>query len=160
MRLEALLNLWHRWLRRMVAWMFSMATSGYRIRLDFPDGQKAVLGPVSGPIQVAVCPPTFLRTIWIFLSPGLRVGESYVQGHWSITQGDLATFMRIIQVPRTGIYARFYALFSDFRGPIFFVRQRAFAAWNRRRGSKHYDAGNELYRHMLDSSEQYSCAFF
>lgn len=148
------------WSRRVISRIFAAVTSGYRVRLDFPDGQQIVLGPANGPVDVALRPPTFGRTLWIFLRPGLRAGESFMRGDWAITQGDLATFLRIIQIPRAQGYFAFYRWFSDWRGPIFFIRQRVLTEWNRRRAARHYDFGNNLYARMLDATGQYSCAFF
>jgi cyclopropane-fatty-acyl-phospholipid synthase len=148
------------WSRKVISRIFAAVTSGYRVRLDFPDGQQVVLGPANRPIDVALCPPTFWQTLWIFLRPGLRAGESFMRGEWAITQGDLATFLRIVQIPRAQGYMAFYLWFSDWRGPIFFFRQRVVTEWNRRRAAQHYDFGNDLYARMLDATEQYSCAFF
>jgi cyclopropane-fatty-acyl-phospholipid synthase len=94
------------------------------------------------------------------LKPGLRAGEGFVRGDWDITHGELATFLRIVQVPRQGLYARLYQFIADWRGPIFYLRQRGLPKWNRRKLANHYEAGNEFYSRMLDSTEQYSCAFF
>jgi cyclopropane-fatty-acyl-phospholipid synthase len=149
-----------RWSEKAVRRIFAEVTSGYRIRLDFLDGPQTLLGPESGPVVVAVRPPTFWRTLWIFLKPGLRAGQSFVRGDWAITQGELTTFLKITQAPRAELYARFYQWISDRRGPSFYLRQRWWPNSGRRNLSRHYDAGNELYRRMLDSTEQYSCAFF
>jgi cyclopropane-fatty-acyl-phospholipid synthase len=149
-----------RWSQKAVCWIFGKVTSGYRIRLDIPDGPQVFLGPEFGAIEVAVRPPTFWRTIWIFLKPGLRTGESFVRGDWTITEGDVTTFLKITQIPRRGLYVRLYQLIADWRGPIFFLRQRGLPKWNRRDLPKHYEAGNELYSRMLGPTEQYSCAFF
>jgi cyclopropane-fatty-acyl-phospholipid synthase len=149
-----------RWSEKVVRRIFAEVTSGYRCRLDFLDGPQTFIGPMSDQVVVAVRPPTFWRTLWIFLRPGLRVGESFVRGDWAITQGDLATFLKITQAPRAGLYARFYQLAVDRRGPIFYLRQRWLPKWALRNRSNHYDAGSELYRRMLASTEQYSCAFF
>jgi cyclopropane-fatty-acyl-phospholipid synthase len=148
------------WSRRVVSRIFAAVTSGYRVRLDFPDGQQVVLGPANGPVDIALRPPTFWQTLWIFLRPGLRAGESFMRGEWAITQGDLATFLRILQIPRAQGYFAFYRWVSNWRGPIFFIRQRVLTEWNRRRAAGHYDFGNNLYARMLDATEQYSCAFF
>jgi cyclopropane-fatty-acyl-phospholipid synthase len=118
------------------------------------------VGPTALPVTVAISPPSFWRTIWIFLNPGLRAGQEFIRGGWSITAGDLTTFIRILLLPRSSAYARLYDWLSDRRGPIFFLRQRIFTEWNRRSGSKHYDVGKELYVRMLDPSMQYSCAFY
>jgi cyclopropane-fatty-acyl-phospholipid synthase len=149
-----------RWSEKIVSRIFAEVTSGYRVRLDFADGPQTFLGPNSGRVVVAVRPPTFWRTLWIFLRPGLRAGESFARGEWDITQGDLATFLKIVQIPSAGLYARFYQWVTDRRGPLFYLRQRCWPKWARRNLAKHYDAGNELYRRMLDSTQQYSCAFF
>jgi cyclopropane-fatty-acyl-phospholipid synthase len=148
------------WSQRVISRIFATVTSGYRVRLDFPDGQQIVLGPPNDPVDVALRPPTFWQTLWIFLRPGLRTGESFMRGDWAITQGDLATFLRIIQTPRAQGYFAFYRWFSGWRGPIFFIRQRVLTEWNRRRAARHYDFGNNLYARMLDTTKQYSCAFF
>jgi cyclopropane-fatty-acyl-phospholipid synthase len=148
------------WSQRVISRIFAAVTSGYRVRLDFPDGQQIVLGSPNGPVDVALRPPTFWQTLWIFLRPGLRTGESFMRGDWAITQGDLATFLRIIQIPRAQGYFAFYQWFSDWRGPIFFIRQKVLTEWNRRRAARHYDFGNNLYTRMLDTTKQYSCAFF
>jgi cyclopropane-fatty-acyl-phospholipid synthase len=149
-----------RWSEKAVRQILAGLTSGYRIRLDFLDGPQVFLGPESSPVVVAVRPPTFWRTLWIFLNPGLRAGESFVRGDWAVTQGDLAALLKITQAPTAGLYARIYRWVSDRRGPIFYLRQRWLPKWGRRNLSEHYNAGNELYRRMLDSTEQYSCAFF
>lgn len=94
------------------------------------------------------------------MRPGLRAGESFVRGDWTVTEGDVAAFLKITQSPRRGFYAQLYQWIVDRRGPIFFVRQRVFPKWNRRDLPKHYDAGNELYSRMLGPTAQYSCAFF
>src|SRR5947209_947499 len=149
-----------RWSEKIVRQIIGGLTSGYRIRLDFARGPQVFVGPEGGPLVVAIRPPTFWRALWIFLRPGLRAGESFVHGDWAITQGDLATFLKITQAPTAGLYACMYRWSSDRRGLIFHLRQRLFPKWGRRNLSEHYNAGNELYRRMLDSSEQYSCAFF
>jgi cyclopropane-fatty-acyl-phospholipid synthase len=149
-----------RWSQRAVCWIFSKVTSGHRIRLDFSDGTRMFLGPESETTKVAVRPPTFWRTLWIFLKPGLRAGESFVRGDWTVTEGDVAAFLKMTQIPRRGFYARLYLWIADWRGPAFFFRQRLFPKWNRRDLPKHYDAGNELYTRMLGPTAQYSCAFF
>jgi cyclopropane-fatty-acyl-phospholipid synthase len=94
------------------------------------------------------------------MNPGLRAGESFVRGDWTIAQGDIATFLKIIQIPRKGLYVRLYHFVADWRGPVFHLRQWVLPKWSRRHLPKHYDAGNKLYDRMLDSTQQYSCAFF
>ncbi len=141
---------------RMLSWV----TSGHKVRLDFSDGDCLLLGAAGGEVEVAIRPPTLPRLLWIFMRPGLRTGESYTRGDWSITSGDLATFLRILLQPRLGTYARIYGWISDWRGPIFQIRQRLLTDWNWRNLPEHYNAGNELYARMLDPQKQYSCAFF
>jgi cyclopropane-fatty-acyl-phospholipid synthase len=160
MRLSKSHSSFYRGSRRFIALLFAAATSGHRVRLDFADGDALFIGPPSLPATVALSPPPLWRTIRIFLNPGLRAGEEFIRGGWSITAGDLTTFMRILLLPRRSKYTRLYNWIADRRGLIFLLRQRIFTEWNRRFGSTHYDAGKELYERMLDSSMQYSCAFY
>src|ERR1700724_1239 len=88
------------WGRSFVASVFTAITSGYRVRLDFSDGEQILVGPSHRSVDVAVRPPASWRLLWILLRPGLRLGESFVQADWDITQGDLATLLRIIQTPK------------------------------------------------------------
>jgi cyclopropane-fatty-acyl-phospholipid synthase len=148
------------WPRKIIARIIGAVTTGYRIRLDFPDGQKVFLGPGSGTIDIALSPPTLWQTLWICLMPGLRAGESFVRGEWEVTEGDLSTFLRIIQIPRKRIYSVLYRRYSGWRGPVFLIRQKVFQEWNRRRAPLHYGSGNVLYDRMLGATGQYSCAFF
>jgi cyclopropane-fatty-acyl-phospholipid synthase len=140
--------------------MFSLVTSDHRVRLDLPDGEQCYLGPVSRGVEVALRPPGFWQMLWILMNPGLRAGEAFMRGDWNVTEGDLATFIRIIQLPRDGVYHRIYNWLSDLRGPVFFLRQYVATEWNRRHAVAHYDAGDDLYDRMLDATKQYSCAFF
>jgi len=148
------------WPRRFVSWIFALATSGYRIRLEFSDHEVCEIGPATERLAVTIRPPNVWRTIWIFLRPGLRAGEGFMRGYWAVNYGDLTKFLRIVQTPRDHVYFRIYRTISNWRGPIFQIRQRLLPVWNRRKNAKHYNVGNELYGRMLDSSAQYSCAFF
>lgn len=140
--------------------MLNSIIAGHRVRLDFADSEHVFLGTAGGSVDVAVRPPTLWQTCRILLRPGLRAGESYMNGHWDITEGNLVTFLRIIQTPNPSIYSRLYQWVSDWRGPLFFLRQTIFTKNDRRNLSKHYDVGKEVYSRMLDESDQYSCAFF
>jgi cyclopropane-fatty-acyl-phospholipid synthase len=135
-------------------------TTGYRIRLDFPDGQQLFCGPPDRPIDVALRPPQLWRLIWILLRPGLRTGEGYVRGDWDITEGDLVAFLSAIQMPHASVASRAYYFLSGRRGPLFVLRQRLFPKRKPTQIAVHYEAGNDLYERMLDPSMQYSCAFF
>lgn len=149
-----------RWSQNVTCILFARVTTGYHVRLDFPDGTQISLGATDRSLDVALRPPTLARLIRILLNPGLRTGESYVRGEWEVTLGDLVDLIKILQSPRREWLARSYQIISDWRGPVFYFRQRCFPKWNRRHLPGHYEAGNELYARMLDESWQYSCAFF
>ena len=86
----------------------------------------------------------------------LGVGEAYMEGWWD--SNDLEGF--------------FYRLIrSDIRSKVKTVRDKLFYVYahlvNRQKGkrafevgSKHYDAGNDLYQHMLDKNMIYTCGYW
>jgi len=86
----------------------------------------------------------------------LGLGESYMEGWWDAAQLD-EFFYRLIN--------------ADLRTQVTTVRDKLFYVYahlvNRQKGkrafevgSQHYDAGNDLYEHMLDTDMIYTCAYW
>jgi len=94
----------------------------------------------------------------IVMHPELSLGETYMDGRWSVSQGSLPGFLRLLmdnarnQPPsRARLWLRRIT-----RG----IAQRNHAAAARRNAKHHYDVGNDIYRLFLDEDWQYSCAYF
>nr|WP_304523972.1 cyclopropane-fatty-acyl-phospholipid synthase family protein [Acuticoccus kalidii] len=94
----------------------------------------------------------------ILRHPELTLGETYMQGRWSVTEGTLidllVLFMRNMQL---GHPSRTRLAIRKLLRPI---TQHNTLRAARRNATHHYDVGNEIYRLFLDEDWQYSCAYF
>jgi cyclopropane-fatty-acyl-phospholipid synthase len=87
----------------------------------------------------------------------LGVGESYMDGWWEAEKVD-EFICRILKAQLDKkIHQNFQVLFGILRAKLFNLqsKRRAFII-----GEKHYDLGNDLFRHMLDKRMNYSCAYW
>ncbi len=87
----------------------------------------------------------------------LGLGEAYMEGWWECENLD-DFFCKILpRHPEEKIKKNLKLLFQLFRAAVLDVaaRPRAFQI-----GERHYDKGNELFRHMLDRRMVYSCAYW
>lgn len=87
----------------------------------------------------------------------LGLGESYMDGWWECA--DLPEFFKrlVPSHPEEKLKMSWRLLLYLFQSVILNPgrRSKAFQI-----GEKHYDVGNELYRHMLDRRMVYSCAYW
>jgi len=129
-----------------------------RLEVAYRDQAMLRLGDGSGPLyRIRV---DSLRLIpRLVRNPDLGCGESYMDGEWSVEEGDLAGLLGLLLrnyneaanqplgrlICRSGILAR-----SRANDP----------ASSRRNAAHHYDIGNDLYSAFLDEGMNYSCAFF
>lgn len=95
------------------------------------------------------------------LRPDLYLGEAYMDGSLTITNGSLADFLMLC--------GRNLALRPSvshyFWGRCLIRLSHWFTLWNslrrsRRNVAHHYDLAADLYRSFLDRDMQYSCAYF
>jgi cyclopropane-fatty-acyl-phospholipid synthase len=87
----------------------------------------------------------------------LALGESYMAGWWEAEQLDVF-FSKILAVRLDSKVRLNWSLVSSYLANVLFNRQspaRAFIV-----GEQHYDAGNDLYRKMLDKRMVYTCAYW
>ncbi|MBN1379576.1 MAG: cyclopropane fatty acyl phospholipid synthase [Gammaproteobacteria bacterium] len=89
----------------------------------------------------------------------LGAGEAYMDGMWDVEQLD-EFFYRII---KANIHRKLYlrnkiSLFLNIARHRLFNLQSKTRAWHV--GERHYDIGNDLFEIMLDSSMNYSCAYW
>jgi len=87
----------------------------------------------------------------------LGVGESYMEGWWDAEQVDEL----ICRILRAKLYIRLKRKFSIF---VRLFGSRVFNLQSKKRafiiGKRHYDLGNDLFRHMLDERMNYSCGYW
>lgn len=87
----------------------------------------------------------------------LALGESYMDGWWSCPALD-QLFDRILSAGVDRLAPKSAALVWHLAKAKLFNRQRQSRAGII--GKRHYDLGNQLFRHMLDIRMNYSCAFW
>jgi len=87
----------------------------------------------------------------------LGVGESYMDGWWDAEKLDELIF----RILRAGLDEKLRRKFSIL---IRLLTTRIFNLQSRKRafiiGERHYDLGNDLFQHMLDTRMNYSCAYW
>lgn len=100
-------------------------------------------------------------TFWTMVcNPDPSIGETYMDGRWAMTQGDLGAFItalgrnaqRLLRGPLGPLVAR------SLRRPLSTDGHGQSQA--RENVRVHYDIGNDLYATFLDEGWNYSCAFF
>jgi len=130
-----------------------------RLEVNYRGIAKARFGDGTGPNHRMVLRSlhTCLR---VLRSPELGCGESWMDGEWSLPEGDLATLLGVFLKNEK-------AMMQSPAGRLILgaVRLATRAPVNdpeRSRGnaSHHYDLGNDLYSAFLDAGMNYSCAFF
>jgi cyclopropane-fatty-acyl-phospholipid synthase len=129
------------------------------LRLDFANFPSETIGDGTSP-KVAIAPPRLAYLLKILLYPHLFLGESYMNGEWFVTEGDLSDFMCLIFNKRHNKYLRLRDRLSGSLGIIFFLRQILFPLAYRRHVSTHYNINGSFYENWLDLDMQYSCAIF
>ncbi len=122
-------------------------------RINFGGGQD---GPTAA---IHIHDPKFRRKL--FLNPNLAVGEGYVDGAYTLDQGDIYDFAAVCmanckEVESGGFVALLTALDKARRAilqynPIGRAKQNV---------AHHYDLSDRLYDLFLDTDRQYSCAYY
>lgn len=121
-------------------------------------GKSGRYGDGTGaPVTVRFGPGVAAR---ILKSPGMALGECYMDGALTIEQGDMYDLMDVVgrnigRVPKTRSWLK------SLRTGV----KRQLQQMNDRRASRanvhhHYDLSYDLYRRFLDADMQYSCAYF
>jgi cyclopropane-fatty-acyl-phospholipid synthase len=129
------------------------------LRLDFAHFPSETVGDGTNP-KVAIAPQRLSHLLKTLLRPYLRLGESYMNGEWFITEGELTDFIYLIFNPHHHRYLQAHTNWSNARGLMFFLRQIIFPLSYRKSVPAHYDIDAEFYEKWLDATMQYSCAIF
>jgi cyclopropane-fatty-acyl-phospholipid synthase len=131
-----------------------------RLEVIYGDKGPVALGDGSGPIcRVRLDSARFLRHL--LPTPDLAIGEGYVDGQWTLTEGDLAQLIGLLlrndEILRERVAMKALSLLFRCLADPNKVND---PSHSRRNVAHHYDIGNDLYRAFLDEGMNYSCAFF
>ncbi|MEM0908701.1 MAG: cyclopropane-fatty-acyl-phospholipid synthase family protein, partial [Pseudomonadota bacterium] len=122
------------------------------------DGQRSVFGDGTGEPYVIKFHDDKVA-VDIFKNPHLRFAELYMDGRWSLVEGDLTKLFIFLfnEQRKNGLVAGWRGIFQHVMRR---VHQRNNARMARQNASHHYDVGNDIYALFLDEDWQYSCAYF
>jgi cyclopropane-fatty-acyl-phospholipid synthase len=145
--------------RRLCKFLFGWMIRDSRIQIDFGDDGASCDKTVQN-TQVILAAPSLFATLKILLSPGLKVGESYVAGAWYIKKGRLTDFLELILRNPPQRYGRLYFWMQHIKGLGFYARQYFLNRYFTRKVRKHYDIDSKIYELILDKEMVYTCGFF
>lgn len=135
-----------------------------RLAMRFGDGVIERFGETEGradapDITITALPwHTWLR---IMVRPELVGPRSFVDGEWTIEQGDLASLIHLFRDNLSGFDSNVLARLDRLRWALEFRIRRLNPIFRSKpRIRAHYDRGDRFYESFLDSAMQYSCAFF
>lgn len=97
----------------------------------------------------------------ILTNPELAVGEAYMEGALTVTEGDLRDFLQLFHQNKANLRKRplrrgLSSLVKKFRR----FQQANPVGRARTNVAHHYDISNDFYRLFLDEDLAYSCAYF
>ena len=98
----------------------------------------------------------------LLFAPTLVFGEAYMNGHLTVTEGDIYDLIAIGQMNRSGRTPRVGSerLGDGCRWLMRRLQQFNPAGRAKRNVAHHYDLSDRLYELFLDTDRQYSCAYF
>lgn len=145
--------------KRIVVWLYKKLFKRGSLRLDFLNFPSVIIGDGTSPF-VAIAPQRLHHLVMVLLWPHLRLGESYMNGEWFVTEGDLADFFYIILSPSHHKYLVFLTKISGLKGVLFWVDELVHTLMYKKRIPKHYNINTDCYEAWLDEKMQYTCAYF
>src|SRR5690606_38158566 len=125
--------------------------------LEFEDGTPSRRFGTGEPVAVwRVANQKVLRRI--AADPGFMLGQSYIDGDWSVPPGGLLPLLEVLM-------RNFSIETAGWRGKAWRLLLAPLQQWNRARASRrnvsrHYDLDYDMFRQFLDEDMQYSCAYF
>ncbi len=131
-----------------------MADSGLRKRIEVLLQHADVVINGSRPWDIRVNNNRLYRRV---LAQGsLGFGEAYMDGWWDTESLDQLIF-RVLRARLDQRFRSFVVLMAALKAKLLNCQssRRAFQV-----GERHYDIGNDLYRHMLGSHMIYSCGYW
>ncbi|WGF87676.1 class I SAM-dependent methyltransferase [Marinivivus vitaminiproducens] len=138
------------------------------LAMRFGDGVIERFGEVAGDVDDQAASPVITITAlpwhtWlrILVRPEVAAPRSFVDGEWTIEQGDLADLIHLFRANLGGFNANPLAKLDELRWALEFrIRRLNPVFQSKPRIQAHYDRGDHFYESFLDSAMQYSCAFF
>jgi cyclopropane-fatty-acyl-phospholipid synthase len=139
---------------RIVRWIFSRLIDSEEVRLV----TAGSVAQKEGLIQLEL--PSLLRVIGILLKPDLRLGQYYVDGHWSTQPERLFDFLYVLRSKESSKLQSWFLLSNRFHLVRDALKQRVMPIRSTRAVVEHYNTDPIFMQLMLGPSLSYTCAFF
>ena len=120
-------------------------------RTPLPDGETDV---------IALRLPSLLHTLQILLKPDIMLGQTYVNGHWSVQPEKLYEFLYAIRSQDQSKLQNWFVLSNQFHLLRDLLKQRVFPVRSTRAVVEHYNSDVRFISLILGPSLCYTCAFF
>ena len=110
--------------------------------------------------RIAVKPPSLYWTLRILLKPDLLLGQTYVDGRWSVEPSRLYEFLHLIRSQEHSRLQQWFLFANRFHVLRDALKQRVFPIRSTRAVVEHYDTDPVFMSLILGESMSYTCAFF
>ena len=138
--------------------LFRLLFRGLPFALDFGDGDLRPMSDQGAEFHFA--PPRFLTLISILVNPGLRLGETFMQGSWHLTKGNLAQFLLMLVTEKRSAKKQHGLTFGLLQAINHYYKQFLTTFTATRKVAEHYDENTRFFELMMDADLVYTCGFF
>jgi len=128
------------------------------LALDFGDGDIRAI--CDKPANVQFAPPRFAALLSIMIDPGLRFGESFMDGNWHVTKGSVADLLLMMLTAKGGERRKQGLTFGIAERAVYYYKQFLATFRATRKVTRHYNVNTELYVHMIGNNLAYSSGVF
>lgn len=144
-------------MQALLDWMGSGFAVG-RLEFAAPDGRTWTLGRGEPAARLRLRSAAVLRSI--LRNPGLRFGETYMEGGWEPDGCDLRDVMAVALRIEHALQAKRGKLATALHRGRARLHELNTPLRSRRNVAHHYDLDFALYRQFLDADLHYSCAYY
>ena len=143
--------------RNLIVGIFRKLFPQVSFHIDFQDGDIRKIGADQSEIKVA--PPSLFEIAKILRNPNYYFPQSFVEGKWFVSEGDLADFV-VLATRRKGHKARNTGASLGIARFVRHFYKHYINIEATRETKHHYNEDPRIYELVLGPSMIYSCAFF
>jgi len=128
------------------------------LALDFGDGDIRPLSDLAPRVHFA--PPRLRTLLALLTNPGLRFGETFMDGKWYVSKGTVFDLLLILLSAEGGEARKQGLTFGIFEIATHYYKQFIATFSATREVQRHYDVDTRLFRLMIGEDLVYSSALF
>jgi cyclopropane-fatty-acyl-phospholipid synthase len=143
--------------RRLVSRLFQTLLDSEKVRI-VPGVRRDRQATADAPIQLTL--PNVYWTVRILLKPDLLLGQTYVDGRWSVEPEKLFDFLHLIRSQDNSRLQSWFLISNRFHLLRDALKHRVFSVRATRAVVEHYNTDPVFMSLILGSSLSYTCAIF